>query len=451
MRTKLATLQKGSDALDSAYKDALDRIDGQLPGHRDLARRALSWITYAQRPLTGNELRHALAIELGESALDTDNMDNLEEIISVCAGLITVDQESSTIRLVHYTTQEYFERIHSDWNPAAQEEIAVACLTYLSFDIFKSGSCASDEAFEQRLAQNEFFDYSAQYWNEHIRPIQANTADLALAFLHDQALVDSTCQCAFATKHKYSGYTQCFPRQSSGLHLAAKYGLLELIERLLMDNNARTNIIADSKNGDGRTPLSLAAGGGHVAVVQFFIDREDIDINSRDWNGRTPLAFSAEQGYTNVVQLLIKRRDIEADPKDKYGQTPLSLAAQNGHKALMQLLIEREDIDTDLGDEHHRTPLSLAAENGHEAVVRLLVQRQDVDIDSKDKYGRAPLWWAAFREHRDIVHLLLERGDVDAGSMAEIHRSPRSWAVRSGHQRVKRGVGGKLEFEVRLW
>jgi len=81
VRTKPATLQKGSEALDSAYKDALDRIDGQLPGHCDLARRALSWVTYAQKLLTTNELCHALAIEPGESALDCDNMDDLEEII----------------------------------------------------------------------------------------------------------------------------------------------------------------------------------------------------------------------------------------------------------------------------------------------------------------------------------------------------------------------------------
>ncbi|MCJ1250976.1 hypothetical protein MMC30_008206 [Trapelia coarctata] len=47
VRAKLARLQKGSEALDHAYKDALDRINGQLPGHRDLARRALSWIKYA--------------------------------------------------------------------------------------------------------------------------------------------------------------------------------------------------------------------------------------------------------------------------------------------------------------------------------------------------------------------------------------------------------------------
>ena len=50
------------------------------------------------------ELYHALAIEPGDKALNTDNVDEVEDIISVCAGLVTVDEESNIIRLVHYTT-----------------------------------------------------------------------------------------------------------------------------------------------------------------------------------------------------------------------------------------------------------------------------------------------------------------------------------------------------------
>ena len=49
-------LPKGSKALDEAYNDAIERIKGQFPGHRTLAINVLSWITYAQRPLTTGEL-----------------------------------------------------------------------------------------------------------------------------------------------------------------------------------------------------------------------------------------------------------------------------------------------------------------------------------------------------------------------------------------------------------
>jgi hypothetical protein len=49
------------------------RIKGQLPEEFELAKKVLSWITYAQRPLTTEELSQALASEADESELDEDN------------------------------------------------------------------------------------------------------------------------------------------------------------------------------------------------------------------------------------------------------------------------------------------------------------------------------------------------------------------------------------------
>jgi hypothetical protein len=43
----LDKLSKGLAALDEAYKEAIERIDGQLAEDRSLAKRALSWITHA--------------------------------------------------------------------------------------------------------------------------------------------------------------------------------------------------------------------------------------------------------------------------------------------------------------------------------------------------------------------------------------------------------------------
>jgi hypothetical protein len=91
----------------------MERINGQVEDHKKLAKQVLLWITCTKRPLTTSELQHALAVEIGESQLDEENLPNVEEIMSVCAGLITVDIESSIIRLVHYTTQVYFEQTQS--------------------------------------------------------------------------------------------------------------------------------------------------------------------------------------------------------------------------------------------------------------------------------------------------------------------------------------------------
>ena len=147
----------------------MERINGQAPGFKDLARKVLAWITCAKRPLTILELRHALAIEVGETHLDEDNLTQTEDLIAACAGLVTVDQESGIIRLVHYTTQEYFERTQNLWFPDAEVDITLACVTYLSFDAFEDGSCGRRFEFERRLTMFPLYNYSVHYWGEHAR------------------------------------------------------------------------------------------------------------------------------------------------------------------------------------------------------------------------------------------------------------------------------------------
>jgi len=74
-----------------------------------------------QGPITTLELRHALAVEVGEPKLDEDNLTSTDLVVSVCAGLVTIDEKSDIIRLVHYTTQEYFERVKGYWIPDASD------------------------------------------------------------------------------------------------------------------------------------------------------------------------------------------------------------------------------------------------------------------------------------------------------------------------------------------
>ncbi|RAQ99167.1 ankyrin repeat domain-containing protein [Stemphylium lycopersici] len=104
VKSTLAKLSKGLAALDDAYKEAVQRIEGQLSGDYELAKRVLSWITYAKRPLTTTEICCALAVEPDEAELNLENIPDVEDLLSVCAGLVVVDQESAVIRLVHYTT-----------------------------------------------------------------------------------------------------------------------------------------------------------------------------------------------------------------------------------------------------------------------------------------------------------------------------------------------------------
>ncbi|KAI9770862.1 MAG: hypothetical protein M1839_003025 [Geoglossum umbratile] len=430
----LDKLSKGSTALDQAYDQAMKRIEGQLPEKSALARSVLSWISYAERPLTTGELCHALAVELDEDELDPDNIPDVEDLVSVCAGLVTVDQESNIIRLVHYTTQEYFERIREKWNPTAQQEIALTCLTYLSFNTFRSGDSASDKDFEDRVEQNAFVGYAARYWGQHALTVQQGVSELALSLLRDNNLVTCVIQVMSVSKtYRNSGYSQFYPTDTVGLHLTARLGLLHLSQKLLYSSGEDNRIEADSKDSSGQTPLSLAAEMGHEAVVKLLLEK-GAELESKCRSGRTPLLWAAERGHEAVVKLLLER-GAELKSKDSYhGQTPLSWAAWGGHEAVVKLLLER-GAELESKSKYGQTPLSWAAGRGHEAVVKLLHER-GAELESKDSIsGQTPLSLAAEGGHEAVVKLLLERG-AELQSKARYGRTPLSWAVQRGHEAV---------------
>ena len=88
---------------------------------------------------------HALAIEPGNKIPRYHNVYGVEDVIS---RLRMAGQQC-------YTTQEYFERVPLGWKHGAQEEMAVACLMDLPFDMFRSG-CFCQRRGLEREARREF-------------------------------------------------------------------------------------------------------------------------------------------------------------------------------------------------------------------------------------------------------------------------------------------------------
>jgi hypothetical protein len=134
-------LQNLPSGLDETYKQAMIRIESQGGGFRELAKKGLFWAIHAKRTLSTAEVQHAVAVEPGKPGLNGKFIPNIEIIGSICAGLVTIDTQSDVVRLVHYTTQEYFEQTQKDWFPNAETDITITCVTYLSFRTFESGFC----------------------------------------------------------------------------------------------------------------------------------------------------------------------------------------------------------------------------------------------------------------------------------------------------------------------
>ena len=429
----LKNLPVGPKAYDYAYEEAMKRIFSHDTDSKELARQVLSWITCSRRPLSTSELQYGLAVEVGDTELNKENLLQIEDMVLVCAGLVTVDEESGIIRLVHYTTQEYFERTQRQWFPDAQVYITATCVTYLSFDAFKSGYCQSDEEFEQRLQLNKLYDYAAHNWGHHAR--EATTlCQGSIEFLQKQAQVEASTQALLAKKIVSSDtlYSQRFPRDVTGLHLAAYFGLEVIFQPLL----ATAQFYVDSKDNGGRTPLSWATNNGHEVIVKLLLATEKVDVDLKDKYSRTPLSWAAEKGHEGIVKLLLSTEKIDVDLKDNGGRTPLSWASVNGHEGIVKLLLATEKVDVDLKDKYGRTPLWWAAENGHEGIVKLLLATEMVDVNSKDIYGQTLLSRATEKGYKGIVKLLLATEKVDVNSRDKYGLMPLSWPAVNGHEGI---------------
>ncbi|KAI9148801.1 ankyrin repeat [Paramyrothecium foliicola] len=454
--------------LNQAYEQAVERIDGQMPGFRLLGRRVLSWICCARRPLTTSELQHALAIKAKDAELDRDNLREIEDV-SVCCGLVTVDEESKILRLVHYTAQNYFDQAQNSWLRDAETEITTACVTYLSFDMFATGLCKTDKAFEQRLEDNPLYDYAARNWGNHARRASKDVNQMIMDLLAIEGKVLASSQAMLASKAfgGDSSYSQRVPGQMTCAHLAAWFGLADIIQSL----KARCDL--DSPNSEGRTPLSFAAehghetavaailsedgvvinavdsrsnrtplswasGNGHSAVVKLLLAQENIKPNLEDRDALTPLSWAALGGHDGVVQLLLANDGVFPDSKAKWiyrARTPLSLAAIGGHGAVVELLLRTGKVDPDYKDDGGQTPLSHAAHQGSEESVKALLATKNIAIDSLDHRGFTPLWLAMIHGKVSIAKLLLGHG-ANPNYMAVLNQTPLHLAVQDGNKAV---------------
>jgi hypothetical protein len=96
----LGALERLPTEIHGAYDIVMDRIKQQGEFDETFAKNVLLWVAQARRPLSVAELQHALAVLPGMKQMDADYVTDEDILISVCAGLVVVDQEQSIVRFV---------------------------------------------------------------------------------------------------------------------------------------------------------------------------------------------------------------------------------------------------------------------------------------------------------------------------------------------------------------
>ena len=294
----------------------------------------LMWISHAERPLTIDELCLALAVEIGTTNLNPENIRPQDIVLRSCFGLVVVDKGPSTVRLIHYTLQEYLG--HPNSLPTAHQTLALTCLGYLNYDHIRG--LPADKA--PRLQDVPFLEYSSLYWGIHAK----------------EGLSDDVKSLAIEVLSHYDFHISATLLFNKIKRYGSRFGVDSLF-----------------------TNLHFASYFGIVQIVEALTEAKGCDINKADCEGYTPFMWAAIHGKEEIVRLLLARNDVNPDTPGKEDVTPLWLASMNGHDGVVQLLLASDDVDPNKPEISGQTPLGTASFFGNEGVVRLLLASGRID------------------------------------------------------------------------
>ena len=214
--------------LGDVYGATIERIKAQAGDKSRLGMAALMWISHAKRLLKADELCHALAVKPGSTDFNNENVPLISTLVSSCQGLITVDKEASTVRLIHFILQEYLST-HPDAFSRPHSAMAEICLAYLNSRQDRALSAAS--APGTRGAQ--FLSYCSVYWGVHAKRELSNYAisPAVELFKEDYGEVSTELLLGRAPNLDIWGF---YPRSPfNGLHCASFFGIVEVVVTLI--------------------------------------------------------------------------------------------------------------------------------------------------------------------------------------------------------------------------
>ena len=316
------------------------------------ARRVLTLLCFASRPLTVRELIDAVAIEITicPGLNRKRRLHDADDFRTICSGLIDIgtnaidfidsihgdsveisDDEASTqtVRIAHFSIQEYLESRRIQNSKAAifalnktiaHSEIARICLVYLLEPGLPLSMLESDVLRDYPLAH-----YAAKYWYYHFqraKNVPSEVDKLVLSIFQNKESHE-TCVKLYDPDRPWSSeidFTRASDQIASPIYYASLVGLDRLLRDLTSTEHpgnmepqatvARSSLevsqMINARGGFHDTALMAASIEGHENIVQLLLDR-GAEVNAEGGKYGFALQATSFMGQKNVVQLLRDR------------------------------------------------------------------------------------------------------------------------------------------------
>lgn len=368
--------------------------------------------------MTIHEIQRILAIREGDTKFDVSGMSDPKLIISVCCGLVTLEEESHIIRLVHYTADEYFKADESRLSYDLHAYLARQCTSCLSL---------MSHIHNYPWTLDEYDDPHSESWEEppkgsddsplcekddlsdiHVDNTRSSDFDFGYLYFRDFHASDSPVSNSAASDIHLSD------TQSNDDHLHNLQSFAMEIDsyahkinnnrrgfRRLLQSYTLENYLVQFWGHHMRSMFKTCRKDAKNLVLEFLNDTSKLItlvdlIKSTSMTSDSPvtaLQVAAYYGLDFVIEALLGAGEMT--PCDDHTLEALSWAYRNGHTAATKILLSKmAGITGDRINEQFTYLggglLHLAAKNGDLAMIKVLM-RYGARLDVKDYYGNTPI------------------------------------------------------------
>ncbi|KAF4981773.1 hypothetical protein FZEAL_2495 [Fusarium zealandicum] len=360
-------------SLGKTYERMLLNVDERLV---EDARRLLTLLCYAKRPLKVFEVIEGLAVELGDDPKVniTKRLHDSEDILKICPGLVDIRVGDP------FTRQRYAKNFWTDHYHAQDENTQ---LHQLAMRLFRNENGACDNWLKlQPPLPGARFEY---------RPELSLGSNTALQ-----------CACKYGSQWMVSELLQTTPLGYEALRTACGRGDSSMVA-LLLENGAQVN----AKNKWPLSLLEIASQGGHLDTIRLLING-GVDVKVQGPGAiSTAITTRHDQAYS-IVKLLFNHGA-------GYSNLDIFLRlAARWNEDIVRLLLEK-GADVNCSGHFGQSPLQEACGSGTLETARLLIEwGANVNPPDGSNYGSMRstlcLYYAQKRGEPDMIKLLLDNG-----------------------------------------